>query len=139
MPYPLAVNDAGIIEPQPIDPTETFVNADDSGLSEASILDYWVWAFSDLAGNTERGVLAEYLVAMAIGAKSPVRNSWGAYDLDAPDGTKFEVKSAAFAHPAGYATPLILSTPLSIITLSATSGCRFFRDVFVSLALPLLR
>lgn len=96
MPYPLAVNDAGIIEPQPIDPTETFVNADDSGLSEASILDYWVWAFSDLVGNTERGVLAEYLVAMAIGAKSPVRNSWGAYDLDAPDGTKIEVKSAAY-------------------------------------------
>ena len=62
MTYPLAVNDAGIIEPQPIDPTETFVNADDSGLSETSILDYWVWAFSDLVGNTERGVLGENLV-----------------------------------------------------------------------------
>ena len=59
MAYPLVVNDAGIIEPQPIDPTETFVNSDDSGLSETSILDYWVWAFSDLVGNTERGVLAE--------------------------------------------------------------------------------
>ena len=33
---------------------------------------------------------------MAIGAKSPVRNSWGAYDLDTPDGTKIEVKSAAY-------------------------------------------
>ncbi len=96
MAYPLVVNAAGIIRPRPIDPTETFVNADDSGLSETSILDYWVWAFSDLVGNTERGVLAEYLVAMAIGAKSPVRNAWGAYDLDAPDGTKIEVKSAAY-------------------------------------------
>ncbi len=96
MAYPLVVNDAGIIEPQPIDPTETFVNSDDSGLSETSILDYWVWAFSDLVGNTERGVLAEYLVAMAVGAESPVRNSWGAYDIDAPDGTKIEVKSAAY-------------------------------------------
>ena len=75
MAYPLVVNDAGSIESQPIDPTETFVNADDSGLSEVSILDYWVWAFSDLVGNTERGVLAEYLVAMAIGAKRPTRNS----------------------------------------------------------------
>ena len=96
MPYPLVVNDTGIIEPQSINPAEKFVNVDDSGLSETSILDYWVWAFSDLVGNTERGVLAEYLVAMAIGAKSPVRNSWGAYDLDAPDGTKIEVKSAAY-------------------------------------------
>ena len=61
MPYPLGVNENGIIEPRPIDPTETFVNADDSGLSENSILDYWVWAFSDLVSNTERGVLAEYL------------------------------------------------------------------------------
>ena len=42
MPYTLAVNDAGIIEPQPIDPTETFVNSDDSGLTETSILDYRV-------------------------------------------------------------------------------------------------
>ena len=75
MAYPLVVNDVGIIEPRPIDPAEKFVNADDSGLSETNILDYWVWAFSDLVGNTERGVLAEYLVAMAIGAKSPVRNS----------------------------------------------------------------
>ena len=51
MTYPLVVNDAGIIEPQPIDPAEKFVNADDSGLSETSILDYWVSALSDLVGN----------------------------------------------------------------------------------------
>ena len=61
MPYPLGVNENGIIEPRPIDPTETFVNADDSGLSENGILDYWGWAFSGLVGYAERGVLAEYL------------------------------------------------------------------------------
>ena len=96
MPYPLVVNDAGVIEPRPIDPAEKFVNASDSSLSENNILDYWVWASSDLVGNTERGVLAEYLVAMAVGAERPVRNLWGAYDIDAPDGTKIEVKSAAY-------------------------------------------
>jgi|TARA_B100000315_G_scaffold256109_1_gene301224 hypothetical protein len=95
MAYPLVVN-AGVIESRPVDPGEKFVNASDSGLSATSILDYWVWAFSDLVGNTERGVLAEYLVAMAIGAENPVRNSWGAYDIDAPDGMKIEVKSAAY-------------------------------------------
>ena len=96
MSYPLVVNDSGIIEPQPIDPRERFLHSENSSLQKETMLDYWTWAFSDLVGNTERGVLAEYLVAKAIGAKSPVRNSWAAYDIDAPDGTKIEVKSASY-------------------------------------------
>ena len=96
MSYPLVVNKAGIIEPQPINPTEAFINVENSTLDSVTMLDYWVWAFSDLVGNTERGVLAEYIVARAIRAKSPVRNSWAAYDLDSPDGTKIEVKSASY-------------------------------------------
>ena len=96
MPYPLVLNDAGVIESRPIDPTETFVNADDSGLSENGILDYRVGTFSGLVGYAERGVLAEYLVSMAIGVKSAVRDSSGVYDINAPDGTKIEVKSAAY-------------------------------------------
>ena len=63
MPYPLVVNDTGIIEPRPIDPTETFVNADDSGLSENGNLDYRVGTFSGLVGYAERGLLAEYLLS----------------------------------------------------------------------------
>ncbi len=35
-------------------------------------------------------------MAVAVGAESPVRNAWGAYDMKAPDGTKIEVKSAAY-------------------------------------------
>jgi len=96
MSYPLVVNEAGIIEPQPINPTETFINVENSTLDSVTMLDYWVWAFSDLVGNTERGVLAEYLVARAIRAKPPVRNSWAVYDIDSPDGTKIEVKSASY-------------------------------------------
>ena len=75
MSYPLVVNEAGIIEPQPINPTEAFINVESSTLDSVTMLDYLVWAFSDLVGNTERGVLAEHLVARAIRAKSPVRNS----------------------------------------------------------------
>ena len=96
MSYPLVVNEADIIEPQPINPTEAFINVENSTLDSVTMLDYWVWGFSDLVGNTERGVLAEYIVARAIRAKSPVRNSWAAYDLDSPDGTKIEVKSASY-------------------------------------------
>ena len=34
---------------------------------EHSLQDFWAWAFSDLVSNTERGKLAEYLVAKAMG------------------------------------------------------------------------
>ena len=61
MPYHPVVNEAGLIETRPVDPAEKFVNAEGSNVSESKILDYWVWAFSDLVGNTERGHLAEYL------------------------------------------------------------------------------
>ena len=82
MPYHPVVNEAGLIETRPVDPAEKFVNAEGSNVSESKILDYWVWAFSDLVGNTERGHLAEYLVSMAVGAESPVRNDWAAHDID---------------------------------------------------------
>ena len=96
MPYHPVVNEAGLIETRPIDPAEKFVNAEGSNVSESKVLDYWAWAFSDIVGNTERGHLAEYLVSMAVGAESPVRNGWAASDVDLPDGTKIEVKSSAY-------------------------------------------
>jgi len=96
MPYHPVVNEAGLIETRPIDPAEKFVNAEGSNVSESKVLDYWAWAFSDIVGNTERGHLAEYLVSMAVGAESPVRNGWAASDIDSPDGTKIEVKSSAY-------------------------------------------
>ena len=36
---------------------------------ENSLQDFWAWAFSDLVSNTERGKLAEYLVAKAYGVR----------------------------------------------------------------------
>jgi glutamate/tyrosine decarboxylase-like PLP-dependent enzyme len=52
---------------------------------------------ADLISNTARGVLAEYLVARALGIDvSGVRDSWAAYDLRTPSGIKVEVKSAAY-------------------------------------------
>ena len=59
--------------------------------------DFWCWSTSDLLNNTTRGVLAEYLVATALGiAASGVRDPWAAYDLETSDGIKIEVKSAAY-------------------------------------------
>jgi hypothetical protein len=61
------------------------------------LMSFWQCSASDLIGNTERGVLAEYLVARVLGlAQDGVRNEWGAVDLETPSGIKIQVKSAAY-------------------------------------------
>lgn len=60
------------------------------------LLSFWRWGLSDVISNTTRGVLAEYLVASAVGVSDGVREEWAPYDLKAPDGTTIEVKSSAF-------------------------------------------
>ena len=62
----------------------------------ASVLDFWQWAFSDLRENTIRGILAEYLVAVATRDSRDLRISWGNFDVQASDGTTIEVKCSAF-------------------------------------------
>lgn len=61
------------------------------------LLSFWQWSSSDVVSNATRGVLAEYLVAQALEvARESVREEWAAYDLTALDGTRVEVKSAAY-------------------------------------------
>lgn len=61
------------------------------------LLSFWQWSASDLVSNATRGVLAEYIVARALGLQAEgVRDEWAAYDLRTIDGIKVEVKSAAF-------------------------------------------
>ena len=62
-----------------------------------NLLDFWRWSFSDLIGNVSRGVLAEYIVAKALGIeKDTVRNDWAPWDLTSTSGIRVEVKSASF-------------------------------------------
>lgn len=61
-----------------------------------TLLNFWQWAYSDLVGNTERGAVAEYLVALACGIEDKVRISWRTYDLELSNGIKIEVKSSAY-------------------------------------------
>jgi hypothetical protein len=53
------------------------------------------WAYDDLLTNTTRGVLAEYIVATALGIRGTKRVEWDQYDLYV-DGVGVEVKSAAY-------------------------------------------
>lgn len=57
---------------------------------------FWSWAYSDFLSNAQRGVLAEFIVASALGCLDRGRVEWDAYDLDAGEGLKIEVKSSAY-------------------------------------------
>ncbi len=61
-----------------------------------SKLDFWRWAFDDLSGNTLRGIVAEFLVAQALGAVLEPRREWDSVDLRTPRGLTVEVKSSAY-------------------------------------------
>jgi len=58
--------------------------------------DFWSWAFSDLRSNTTRGILAEFLVAWALGVRAGVRAAWDDYDVTTPDGIRVEVKASGY-------------------------------------------
>ena len=49
-----------------------------------TVLDFWKWSGSDLLSNAARGVLAEFLVAQAIGVTDSLRVEWDAKGLIAP-------------------------------------------------------
>jgi hypothetical protein len=58
--------------------------------------DFWAWSLSDLRANTVRSLLAEFLVARALGAARRPRVEWDAFDVLTPDGLRLEVKSGAY-------------------------------------------
>jgi hypothetical protein len=74
-----------------------------------SLLSFWQWMSSDLLSNATRGRLAEYLVATDIGIAGGVRREWISYDLTTPQGTKIEVKSAAYIQGWNQSRPSIIS------------------------------
>ena len=73
--------------------TEEFENI---GVAKIKLSEFWSCAYSDLLGNTERGKLAEFLVAISIGQHKNLTDSWNRYDLCTDDGIRIEVKSSAY-------------------------------------------
>lgn len=62
---------------------------------DASVVDFWRFAMSDLRMNNARGYLAELLVARALGITDPVRIEWADYDVEF-QGITIEVKASAY-------------------------------------------
>ena len=63
--------------------------------TDATVLDFWKFAMSDLRTNNVRGYVAEFLVAQAVKAET-ARVEWDPWDVTAPDGTRIEVKSSGY-------------------------------------------
>ncbi len=63
MPYDISMDGYGVITPLPLSADEVFEHAGETTLASSTIKDFWQWAYSDLVGNTDRGTLAEYIVA----------------------------------------------------------------------------
>jgi hypothetical protein len=73
-------------------------------------MDFWRWSASDLLSNATRGRFAEFIVARALDVPlDQVRDEWGAYDLLTPEGTRVEVKSAAYIQSWHQTRPSIIS------------------------------
>ena len=65
------------------------------GSDAGTVLDFWRYAVPDLRSNTTRGLLAEFLVHRAVGARE--RNTeWENFDVLTPDGLRIEVKTSAY-------------------------------------------
>ena len=64
--------------------------------TEHCLINFWQWNQSDLLENRTRGILAEYIVKVAIGDNSTQRTEWDNYDLISNYGKKVEVKSSSY-------------------------------------------
>jgi predicted house-cleaning noncanonical NTP pyrophosphatase (MazG superfamily) len=71
-----------------------------SPLTHLDRQEFLAWAYHDLRANTLRGVLAEYIVAKALGTLKKKRVEWDKYDLRVDD-FGVEVKSAAYVQSWG--------------------------------------
>jgi hypothetical protein len=70
--------------------------------------EFQAWAYDDLLSNTTRGLLAEYIVAKALGTLETKRVEWDKYDGNI-DGIGVEVKSAAYVQSWEQTGPSVIS------------------------------
>ena len=82
------------IKPKKMDGLEILTATD--GKEICPLINFWRWAYSNLLGNDERGVLAEYIVACALGVQDFVRIAWDKFDLLTKSGISVEVKASGY-------------------------------------------
>lgn len=78
------------------------------GVKELLLVDYWRWSGSVLLDNTTRGILAEFLIASALGLHKKPRREWDESDLRRASGTTIEVKSSAYVQSWEQSKPSVI-------------------------------
>jgi len=73
-----------------------------------TLSDFWGWSASDLVSNATRGILAEYIVASALGLSDGIRTEWDACDLITAAGLKIEVKSSSYLQSWFHKKPSVI-------------------------------
>lgn len=61
-----------------------------------SILDFWKWNQQVLIDNLTRGILAEFIIKIALDIYAPYRYEWESFDLKTENDISIEVKSSAY-------------------------------------------
>lgn len=106
---------------------ETLAGAD-ARLRDASILNFWQWAYSDLTNNVNRGVFAEWMVAKLLDVDLPKsRTPWEAWDIETPERVRIEVKASAYVHqwtPADGGQKPTRADPAKVVFTKLRTGSR---------------
>jgi hypothetical protein len=80
----------GVPLPRKLAPGERLIGCD------ASVSDFWAWAYSDLILNIDRAVFAEFIVGCALDVTEGTRRTWDCADHEYR-GKKIEVKATGCA------------------------------------------
>lgn len=91
------------VQPKALTGREPFVSGG-RPVSGMTVQAFWCWGVSNVIDNVTRGLLAEFIVANAIGVATGVRAAWDAHDLTTANGLKVEVKSSAYLQAWGHRT-----------------------------------
>lgn len=82
--------------PRPVYQPEDALLGADIDLQNASLLDFWKWAFADLCDDDLKGIFAEWLVLRLLKIPGARRVSWANSDIITPDGVRVEIKSTSY-------------------------------------------
>ena len=110
--------------PQKIDSSKPFVFSGTPLTPNKTALDFWRWALSDTSQNITRGILAEYIVALAINADAKPRDPWRSWDLEKGD-FKIEVKNTSETQAWSSKKKTRLSVTISLAKEYATATGKY--------------
>ena len=91
-----------LVLPQSTKAVRAYNKADDvlqgSGVTptQASLQDFWRWAFSDLCDDDLKGIFAEWIVIKLLGISSARRISWANSDIFDDSGVTIEIKATSY-------------------------------------------